>query len=575
MQIRHISIQNFKGIKTLKWTPDSAFCCLIGSGDVGKTSILDAIEATLSTRWITFAEADFVDCDTSNEILVEVTIGELSTELKSDERFGLYTRGWTSSGDVRDEPAGDDQPVLTVRLSVDATLEPVWELVCDRSDRPRTLSNRDRSHFGLVRLSGSDARHLAWGQGSVLARLTDNTDETALRLAGAYRRAREGADFSDIQELSGSAREAEKSAKELGAYVSGKYQPGLELGRSGFSSGSIALHDSGVPLRQAGLGTKRLATLAIQKSGIQAGAIILIDEIENGLEPHRIIGAISQIKSDQRSSTNANAPTGQILMTTHSDVALAEAGGSSLRIVQRDHNTRKMNILAPKTADTLKPILRFAPRALLAKRVLVIEGYTEVGILHGIKEFWPQLHEGKPIEQLGAALVDGNGHQAPSIAKAIRELGYSACLFRDSDSALGEQELKSLEAAGIPVIQYAGTCNTEQAIFMAADDACFGELLDFAMAEHGAEAVASSIASKIDGLTPVNAQSPHSEWTFSQEISQEDLRKLVGEVAHKKKWFKELRLGREVSPLVWKSIQANKGSDLAKTVSKVENWLYG
>ncbi|WP_299550910.1 AAA family ATPase [uncultured Tateyamaria sp.] len=128
MQIRHISIQNFKGIKTLKWTSDSAFCCLIGSGDVGKTSILDAIEATLSTRWITFAEADFVDCDTGNEILVEVTIGELSTELKSDERFGFYTRGWTSSGDVRDEPAGDDEPVLTVRLSVDATLEPVWEL---------------------------------------------------------------------------------------------------------------------------------------------------------------------------------------------------------------------------------------------------------------------------------------------------------------------------------------------------------------------------------------------------------------------------------------------------------------
>ena len=58
--------------------------------------------------------------------------------MKSDERFCLYIRGWTSAGALRDEPEDDDEPVLTLRLMVDATMEPVWELICDRMDNPRT-----------------------------------------------------------------------------------------------------------------------------------------------------------------------------------------------------------------------------------------------------------------------------------------------------------------------------------------------------------------------------------------------------------------------------------------------------
>jgi hypothetical protein len=191
MQIRHLRIVNFRGIASLSWTPDGGFCCLIGPGDSGKSSILDAAEACLSSRWFVFTESDFTGTDTSNPIVVEATLGELSNSLKSDERFGLYIRGWTDSGELRDEPENNDEPVLTVRLTVDATMEPVWDLVCDRADDPRVLSNRDRALFGVVRLAGDDARQLSWGQGSILARLTGSNDEAASRLALAYKAARE------------------------------------------------------------------------------------------------------------------------------------------------------------------------------------------------------------------------------------------------------------------------------------------------------------------------------------------------------------------------------------------------
>jgi len=231
MQLRQIKVSHFRGIATLDWTPSNSFCCLIGPGDSGKSTVLDAIEALLSSRWFSFTESDFLSCDTSAPIVIEATIGELSRTLKSDERFGLYVRGWTSAGALRDEPEDDDEPVLTLRLTVDATMEPVWELICDRMDDPRTLSNRDRALFGLVRLAGEDARHLAWGQGSVLSRLTGDTDEAAARLAEAYRTARASAKLDEIESLANAAEAAEGFAKGLGAYVEGSYEPGLELGR--------------------------------------------------------------------------------------------------------------------------------------------------------------------------------------------------------------------------------------------------------------------------------------------------------------------------------------------------------
>src|ERR1700736_1266673 len=113
MQIRQLKITNFRGIASLDWSLGLPFCCLIGPGDSGKSTVLDAIEAALSSRWLAFSEADFIGGDTTKAIQIEATVGELSKALKSDERFGLYIRGWTPEGVIRDEADDEDEPVLT------------------------------------------------------------------------------------------------------------------------------------------------------------------------------------------------------------------------------------------------------------------------------------------------------------------------------------------------------------------------------------------------------------------------------------------------------------------------------
>lgn len=573
MQIRQLKVANFRGIASMDWSPGLSFCCLIGPGDSGKSTVLDAIEATLSSRWFSFSEADFIGGDTTKTIQIEATVGELSRALKSDERFGLYIRGWTSEGTIRDEADDGDEPVLTVRLTVDATLEPAWEVYCDRIEDVRTLSNRDRAHFGLVRLAGDDARHLAWGQGSVLSRLTGDNEEAPARLALAYKAARDSARLDEIEALMTAATAAEGCAKGMGAYVEGAYAPGLELGRGGLSSGSIALHDEGIPLRMAGLGTRRLATLAIQKSAVSEGAIVLVDEIEHGLEPHRIMGAISQLRRDQTVASEANRPVGQIILTTHSEVALAEAGAKSLYVCRTSRPERATTLTKPAAPDPIHALMRFNPRALFARRILVSEGMTEVGMLNGIREFWPPRHEGMPCEHKGASVADGNGGQTVSIALGLSQLGYSVAVFRDSDVPLTEDAGESLDLAAIPVFEYGGVLDSEHALFSAADDTQVQLLLEYAREERGEGKINDNLFAVLDLDRAVIAGN-FSAWEVFSEFDGQRLRDRIAEVFGAKKWFKDQRVGRGLAPIAWDIASTNSESPLAVTLAAAEAWLY-
>jgi hypothetical protein len=162
MQIREVTIQNFRGVRSFGWRPNSPLSCLVGPGDSCKSTILDAIELALGTRWAAFTDVDFTDGDTTQAMEIVVTVGQLPHEALREGRMGMHLRGWRTEIGLQDEPEGDDEPVVTVKLSVDSSLEPAWELITDRQD-PRPLSPRDRALFGMVRLGGDADRHLTWG----------------------------------------------------------------------------------------------------------------------------------------------------------------------------------------------------------------------------------------------------------------------------------------------------------------------------------------------------------------------------------------------------------------------------
>src|SRR3990172_9680061 len=113
MDIKNISISNFRGIRSLEWKVNSRVACLIGPCDSNKTTILDAIEYCLYPSWnLAIDDSDFYMTDIRNEILIKVTISGLPQELLTDQKFGLFIRGWSNETGISDEPKPGNEIVL-------------------------------------------------------------------------------------------------------------------------------------------------------------------------------------------------------------------------------------------------------------------------------------------------------------------------------------------------------------------------------------------------------------------------------------------------------------------------------
>ena len=90
---------------------------------------------------------------------------------------------------------------------------------------------------------------------------------------------------SDLDDLFIVAKKVMKASKKIGAKFDKKLSPALDSKMVFSSQSGLSIHQKAIPVRMSGLGTKRLTTLAIQKMNNDSNSIMLIDEIELGLEP--------------------------------------------------------------------------------------------------------------------------------------------------------------------------------------------------------------------------------------------------------------------------------------------------
>jgi len=253
-RVRHIEIKNFRCIQQLIWAPAAGINCLIGPGDSGKSSILDAIDFCLGARRaLSFTDADFYRLDVTSPIVITATVGELDDALKSMETYGGYLRSFNSAtGLIDDEPEAHAEAVLSIRLTVESDLDPVWTLVSDRAEaagQSRFLTWADRARLAPTRIGTLADHNLAWRRGSVLNRISDERPEMAAALAEAARDARAAfGDRADAQ-LGDTLRIVETTAGDLGIQIGGGLKAMLDAHSISFSGGTIALHGAdGVPL---------------------------------------------------------------------------------------------------------------------------------------------------------------------------------------------------------------------------------------------------------------------------------------------------------------------------------------
>lgn len=590
MKLRQLHIRRFRCIEDLRWTLGGDFLCLIGPGDAGKSSLLDAIEFVLSPRWnVTFDDSDFYGADISSPITIDATIGDLPRRFLSDGAFGLRLRGLAPDGTLNDEPQEDDEEVITIRLSVDASLEPRWEVVTDRHPEGAPIHVRDREKLGAVRLGSAVDRHLSWSRGSYLARLTgdEHEHEHAAILTDAGRSARSSIDQSRLGKLADSVTRAGALAEPFGVRPSKKFTLAMDPGLATRGAGGLALHDGPIPMRLSGLGTRRLLTLGVQREVASGGGVILVDEVEHGLEPFRVRRLLRELLSPRSTivPTTIASATGaaigtpvvvapaapridsrSVILTSHSPVTLTELQACHLRVVRRD--ARGVRVLQPN--DAAQRILRTAPEAFLSRRVVVCEGKTELGLLRGLDAAWSQT--GEPFAARGVGLADAGGRtKVGSVTRVFLGLEYPTAILADSDQPLDEPSA-DLAAAGATVVRWADPHATEDQLFADLPWDGVVSLVQIAIDEHGVETVRQHVAT---GLKRSLHDVPMDPASWGPELGEATLRPVLGLVSRNKNtsWFKRVDLGEAVGVVVARHLDSIPQSDLALKLAALRAWV--
>lgn len=566
MRLRHLSISNFRGIAEFDWFVEDRVLCLIGPGDSGKTTILDAIEWALWPRWtLQVSDADFHDLDVDRELRVEATLTEVPRSLLVDREFDRHQRFVCSDGNIHDEPFHDvDEPALTVRLTVDADLDPAWHVVCGDRVEPRYIGPRQRAALGASRLGGDPERHLRWARGSALGRLAEATGESVSGLAQVARAARHEAARGEWGELEEALRVAREVAPAYGAHITtDELTAGVDPDALSPSSSWLALHEGDRPLSRAGLGTRRLAALALQTQSVRDGALLLIDEVEQALEPHRLRRVLRMLR-DSVGAEESGTP-GQVFLTTHAPTTLVELTAQQLHIARPGNERATLR----RVPGELQRLVRAQPEALLATTVIVGEGSTEYGLLRGLDQVWSAEEGGVPFAHRAIGLADGGGNdKAAGRARDLSELGYRTAVLLDSDEATNPPA-DDLAAAGVHVAQWSGQAHTEGRL---ADDLslpALGEVLAIAMRDRGRGQVRGDIAARLEA-EPGDLPEPITDW--AEAVGEAALREAVGYGMNKGGWIKRIDVAEEVGKVVGTHLDASVGTDLHTTLCSLRAW---
>lgn len=542
MRIRHIEIRNFRGIKSLSWHVKGDFCCIIGPGDTCKTTILTAFDYALSPRTsLSFEDSDFFAQDVDQDIVVQVTLTDWDEtqpgirKFFQESKFAQYKCGLDYTGPLA-EPQEGGPVAVSVSLRVDRSLEPKWFVVKGRDEGEATerksLYAADRGALGLSRLDTYSDYHFTWGRNTILTRLSaDNEGNLGALLSGLAREMRQGdiSGHESIAECQGVADTIKQESGDAGVKLTG-LSPKIDIQRRSMTAGALSLHEDNVPVRNKGSGTKKLVAAAMQMKLHGGKNISLIDEIEVGLEPHRIRGLIYRLQNTGQ----------QIFTTTHSPVVIREldVAKDELYVCRRDAaGTVSLDSLA--VVPAIQGPVRNNAEAFLGSKIVACEGPTEMGCLRAYDQY--RFKGGStPVWSLATSYFNaGSGGQIKVVCPKLHALGYRTAAFCDNDAQdqLSGAEVARLRAAAIHVCQWDAGNSTERQLFHDLPWTHIPGLLTTIADSHRTldHATIIDCVIKEPRVIAQDLGTDPAAWPESPL-----LRQVMGELAHERSWIKSI-----------------------------------
>lgn len=532
---------------------------LVGPGDSGKSTILDAVHYLLGDRWsIPFADTDFFGVNVDDPIVIKALLVDVPASLRKDSAFGLWLSGVDQDGEPQQDPEDEFEPALIVRLTVDASLEPRWSVVrLDGSEQ--FLTSSQRRAFSTFKVDDRTDAQLRWSRNSPLGRISSEDGGERDALSAASRAAREALVDHESSSLADLAAKVQDRTNRIGGGSFADIKPGLDTSRSAMGA-ALALYEDVVPLTSFGLGSRRLTSLAVQQLAAGARSVAVVDELESGLEPHRAVRLLNYLLSDDGYS--------QVLVTTHSPVIVEQAKIDNLATVQNQAGIVTVTSLGGASEPMLR-LRRARPSSLLARRVVVAEGKTEHGLLMECIEAWDAERAVMGLSTSageGLAVQDGTGGSevAPRV-QALGELGFVAAGFLDNDDRSIDAAVGAAEAAGAQMIRWDKGCSTEMQICSQLSDKGLTSLIKLGVQQRSSEDTVLQDLNAVDPSKPVPSLNVE-DWLILN-FTLEEARVRVAAGAVKRKWFKEVDGGRLLGRWIVKNYEK---AQLSATVGHLE-----
>ena len=566
-KLRHLKISHFRGIDSFEQSFSNGITCIIGRGDSCKSTILDAIAYTFAQSWsLRLNDSDFYNCDPSSPIIIEGTVSDIPDDLIV--KYHNHLRGITSDGRLIDDMESDDaieaQEVLTVRLSVSKDLEPSWDVVSYNGTEPSTIKSTDRGKLNVFSVSDYSDRHFSLNKGNPLYSLyrqlnNEPHPENENLVLNVVRDAKNAFDDNLGHRFESVIEKIKSVAEELGITLN-EMKAMLDHKDIAISENKVSIHEDGIPFRLKGKGSKRLLSLAIQLALTQPSGIILIDEIEQGLEPDRVQHLVNVLSKYEDK---------QIIITTHSSNVIVEIPCTSLFIM------RKGSYNLQHVEGEMQGCIRKNPEAFFARKIIVCEGATEIGFCRSINEYRIS-HNKTSASYMGIRFADGAGNEMINYVLGFKDLSYPTALFCDSDCVNinnRKQEFRDLE---INVIDSEDNCSIEQQVFKDVPWNVVKALIKIAIEKviDDDGKTYEEAEKKIFDATNAQLDCRMAQMTNWYQNESDDLRTALGLAAKNKNWYKKQTYGERMGRCILTSY-----SDLAEScrlkfiIDSISNWI--
>lgn len=564
MRIINLEIHNFRGINlcNIDFPYESRVLCLIGAGDSTKSTILKAIEWVLWPTWnLITCDNDFYNGNTENTIIIRGTFTEIPNVFLAEDKFGLYLRrsGIKLNPNVDDEPIDGSPLCITIELTIDASLEPKWMVVCNRKE-PKPISNADRRLIQTGYVGDNCSKDMVWGKHSVLQKYANSKDTLHEAYTTALRDAINKADLSSLDAVS---KTIVGVGKQYGVGFDGELKSKIMMQNGSFSS-TVGIFEDSAPLSQRGTGSQKLLSIGLNIQSFSGNTLLLIDEIETGLEPYRLKSLIAELRATHENN-------GQVIFTTHSPVSVTECTIKELVIINSKSGTTSAHTLFSEDKENNKNFqaeIRRNAEAFLSRRIIVCEGKTEIGFVRAFDKFLYATKNYR-IAHKGIGTADGGGSTIFKCANVLLECGYDICLLMDSDLPNEEGDKQVLRNKGVSIFDWDAPNALEEQVFNDINYDGAIELINVAADEKGITHVCEKLKSKniIHTITDDNIVFP----TIDIETQ-----RLIGTVAKhsKSEWYKRIDMGEKLGDIVFKYWDLfDENSKLKTTVNELSMWV--